>query len=200
MKTCLTIATVILATSFASIAPVSAQQHGAAVEIKKLNPAVISTPDFQYTGDKRRSELGKWLEIECDFVSNSEVPVPELTFKFYALLNTVDKAQPLKLYVGEVTYVNIPKGENHAVMYIAPGTLNVATGGRGLTTSSIENIAVEISQQGATLSSISLKEQRNQAMWWSKYPQVPGLVVNKNQTPFAPLYWDRYPEIKSQAR
>ena len=26
--------------------------------------------------------------------------------------------------------------------------------------------------------------------------QVPGLLLNKNETPFAPLYWDRYEQIK----
>jgi hypothetical protein len=28
-------------------------------------------------------------------------------------------------------------------------------------------------------------------------PAIPGFVLNKNETPFAPLYWDRYPQIKT---
>jgi hypothetical protein len=28
-------------------------------------------------------------------------------------------------------------------------------------------------------------------------PPIPGFVLNKNETPFAPLYWDRYPQIKT---
>jgi hypothetical protein len=28
-------------------------------------------------------------------------------------------------------------------------------------------------------------------------PRVGGLVLNKNQTPFAPLFYDRYEEIKA---
>ena len=31
-------------------------------------------------------------------------------------------------------------------------------------------------------------------------PQVAGLVLNKNETPFAPLYWDRYEQIKNARR
>ena len=30
-------------------------------------------------------------------------------------------------------------------------------------------------------------------------PQVTGMVLNKTQTPFAPLYWDRYEAIKAVA-
>jgi hypothetical protein len=28
-------------------------------------------------------------------------------------------------------------------------------------------------------------------------PQIAGFVLNKNETPFAQLYWDRYEQIKS---
>jgi hypothetical protein len=34
--------------------------------------------------------------------------------------------------------------------------------------------------------------------WFATLPQVSGFVLNKNQTPFAPLYWDRYEQIKSR--
>jgi hypothetical protein len=30
-------------------------------------------------------------------------------------------------------------------------------------------------------------------------PQVAGFLLNKNETPFAPLYWDRYEQIKPAA-
>jgi hypothetical protein len=29
-------------------------------------------------------------------------------------------------------------------------------------------------------------------------PPITGFVLNKNETPFAPLYWDRYPQIKTR--
>jgi len=171
----------------------SAQRPGSGspYEITKISPSVIQTPDYQYQGEKRRSEIGKWLEIEVDFTSN--VPTTdELTFKYYVLLNGT-------LFVGEVTHVNIIQGKGISVMYIAPGTLTRAMQGKTLTNSAIENVGVEILKQGATQSSLSLAKSSG-PMWWQTKAQVPGFVVNKNQTPFAPLYWDRYPEIKSQAR
>jgi hypothetical protein len=39
---------------------------------------------------------------------------------------------------------------------------------------------------------------RAQPQWFETLPQVSGLVLNKDQTPFAPLYWDRYEQIKSR--
>jgi hypothetical protein len=38
---------------------------------------------------------------------------------------------------------------------------------------------------------------RGPAKWYSALPQSPGLLLNKNETPFAPLYWDRYEQVKT---
>jgi len=32
--------------------------------------------------------------------------------------------------------------------------------------------------------------------WFIALPPIAGFVLNKNETPFAPLYWDRYAQIK----
>jgi len=32
--------------------------------------------------------------------------------------------------------------------------------------------------------------------WFTALPPIAGFVLNKNETPFAPLYWDRYAQIK----
>ena len=34
--------------------------------------------------------------------------------------------------------------------------------------------------------------------WWNTMPQATGLVLGKDKTPFAPLWWDRYSEMKSE--
>jgi len=39
---------------------------------------------------------------------------------------------------------------------------------------------------------------RAQPQWFATLPQISGFVLNKDQTPFAPLYWDRYPQIKGR--
>ena len=64
--------------------------------------------------------------------------------------------------------------------------------------SSFQNIAVQIEQQGVVKDELSLV--RAPAQWFATMPQVSGFVVNKDQTPFAPLYWGRYEQIKGPTR
>jgi hypothetical protein len=59
----------------------------------------------------------------------------------------------------------------------------------------VQNVAVQLMQQGALKSELSLN--RAPPQWYAAIPQVGGLVLNKNETPFAPLYWDRYCQIKT---
>jgi short-subunit dehydrogenase len=59
-------------------------------------------------------------------------------------------------------------------------------------------IAVQIVQQGAVKSELSL--ERGAPQWFASVPQMAGSLLNKNETPFAPLYWDRYEQIKATNR
>jgi hypothetical protein len=88
--------------------------------------------------------------------------------------------------------VSIPKGKEHfAVMYVTPRSLDRLTGGRPLTASSIQNAWVTATRQGQTLSQAAYKP-----MAVPNVPHLTGMVLNKNETPFAPLYYDRYETIK----
>lgn len=51
-------------------------------------------------------------------------------------------------------------------------------------------------QSGAVKDELSLA--RAPAQWFAALPPISGFVLNKNETPFAPLYWDRYAQIKSR--
>jgi len=57
---------------------------------------------------------------------------------------------------------------------------------------------VQIVQQGAVKNELSLA--RAPVQWFATLPQISGFVLNKNETPFAPLYWDRYEQIKASGR
>jgi hypothetical protein len=35
--------------------------------------------------------------------------------------------------------------------------------------------------------------------WFAALPPIAGFVLNKNETPFASLYWDRYAQINPRA-
>jgi hypothetical protein len=55
---------------------------------------------------------------------------------------------------------------------------------------------VQIVQQGAVKDELSMV--RAAAQWYKSAPALNGFLLNKNETPFAPLYWDRYEQIKGR--
>jgi hypothetical protein len=161
--------------------------------VTKINRNLITPPQYNYTGAQQypTNQRDRWLEVEVEFTAAPEY-TDELTFKYYILVNG-------RLLTGEVTHVNIAGGRDiRSVMYVSPRTLARAMGNRTMAPNSIQNIAVQIVQQGAVKGELSL--DRGAPQWFASMPQVAGQVLNKNETPFAPLYWDRYEQIKAPAR
>lgn len=174
---------------------IACAQRGSAADfqITKITKNLISTPDFSYGGggQYRTNQRDRWLEVEVEFIA---VPdwTDELTFKYYILFNG-------NLLTGEVTHVNIPAGrENRSVMYVSPRALTRFGSNRPISANSFQNIAVQIVQGGAVKGELSLA--RAPAQWFAALSQISGFVLNKNEAPFAPLYWDRYEQIKTSGR
>jgi hypothetical protein len=157
------------------------------IKINKIQPAVIKSPDYQINGGpQKRTVYGSWLEVEVDFTTVPEM-IDELTFKYTILFEN-------NLLDGEVTHVNIPAGRDHfSVMYVAPRTLLRLTGGKPLSPAMIQNVWVSVTKQGQVLDATSFKPGQ-----MPNLPHIGGLVLNKNETPFAPLFYDRYETIKSK--
>jgi len=170
-------------TTFAALTVLASAQAPVgpgSVTLGKIAPAVIKTPEYTISnGPQKRSTPGSWLEVEVPFDTKPE-EIDSLDFKYTVL---VDKM----LIDGTVTHIIIPAGRDHySVMYIAPRTLLKATGGKPLTTASIGNIWVSVEKQGQKLAEAALKPS---AM--PNLPHLPGML-SKPETPFAPLFWDRY--------
>lgn len=157
--------------------------------INKITANFVHTPQYSFSGDVRSSPPQQlWMEIEVEFKSYVEY-TDELTFKYYIYFEK-------KCLTGTVTHVDVPKGLNLlSVMYISPRTLARLSGGKASKT--VDEATVQIFYKGQLVAQKSLKSTPGE--WWLKTDQVPGYVLNKNETPFAPLYWDRYESIKSEA-
>lgn len=169
-----------------------AQTRATEFQITKIGKNLIATPQFTYSGAEQfqANQRDRWLEVEVEFIATPEF-TDELTFKYYILLNG-------KLLTGEVTHTNVAAGrDNRSVMYVSPKTIARVLGNKPMAPNAIQNIGVQIVQQGAVKSELSSDKAAPQ--WFAGLPQVAGLVLNKNETPFAPLYWDRYEQIKSAA-
>jgi hypothetical protein len=162
-------------------------------EIKKISPAVITTPTYAYTLGPQHptGRAQQWLEIEVNFQAVPEW-TDELTVKYYILFAG-------QCLTGEVTHVDIPKGRDlYSVAYVSPRTIARILNGRPMTGVDIQDVGVQLVHQGQVLVTKSFKTQ-GETQWWQNQQQVTGKVLNKNQTPFAPLLWDRYEVIKAPA-
>jgi hypothetical protein len=187
MKLTPSVLTVVGLLGFAS--GVLAQGPVGQIQITKINKNLITNPQFTYTGAEQfvAGQRDRWLEVEVEFTSTAEY-ADDLTFRYYILVNG-------KLLTGEVTHTNVAGGrECRSVMYVPPQALIRVMGNRPLATNSVQNIAIQAVQQGAVKDEQSLV--RSAAQWYKSIPSLSGLVLNKNETPFAPLYWDRYEQIK----
>jgi hypothetical protein len=171
---------------------VHAQAAAGAYKIDKITPAIVPTP--QYSAGEQHSgggqQPGKWLEVEVQFESLVDI-TDEITFKYYILVGDT-------LLSGEVTHVDVPKGrELYSVMYVSPRSLArllpVAT---PITPNAIRVVGVQMLIKGQLIDEKSSKPGGDQD-WFQKMQQTPGMVLNKSETPFAPLDWDRYEAVKT---
>lgn len=161
-------------------------------QVTKITRNFITSPQFTYTGAEQfaANQRDRWLEVEVEFTSTAEF-ADELTLRYYILVNG-------QLLTGEVTHTNVSGGrDNRSVMFVPPHALARVMANRPIAPNSVQNIAVQIVQGGAVKNEGSLV--RAAPEWYKGLPALSGLVLNKNETPFAPLYWDRYEQIKPAA-
>ena len=160
---------------------------GREFQITKITKNLIATPDYgiaQY----RPAANERWLEVEVEFNVAPDW-TDELTLKYYILFSG-------RLLTGEVTHTNILGGLHRSVMYVLPVGVARFAGNRPLLPNMIQNIAIQIVQSGAVKDELNVVRASGQ--WFAALPPITGFVLKKNETPFAALYWDRYPQIKTR--
>ncbi|MEO6052829.1 MAG: Amuc_1102 family pilus-like protein [Chthoniobacterales bacterium] len=172
--------------------------------ITKIDANLVKTPQISIgIGPIKNTKSRDWLEVEVEFawqpVRNDLKYTDELTFAYYILLNNKSAQNPQNtLLTGQVTHVAIAAGKGmRSVMYVSPRTLERFFEGRvpANIQVSIVDVGVTITKQGQL---VAFKSLHGSGPWWSNYQQTAGYVLNKNETPFAPLFWDYYEAIKSR--
>jgi hypothetical protein len=110
------------------------------------------------------------------------------------------------LLTGSVTHVNVPQEKGlHSVMYVSPRTLARFFDGKVPVNASqtIVDAGVTISGKSGLLAIHTAKGTiKGDKGWWDNqaaFTVVSGALLNKNETPFAPLEWDFYEAIKSKS-
>ncbi len=144
-----------------------------------------------------------WLEVEVKLKVQKlkEEPKDKYLDEIKVNWNVVVKGQDRKNYwiKKTVTYVNFPTDEEvYVSIYLSPNTLKRITGKDRAGKSDLEAIGGEIELNGAMVGFFNHGAKKG---WWrdslkgveitSKFP-----LLDKTQTPFAPLWYDRYAEVK----
>jgi len=202
---CLTAASITLIAT----ATTRAQTASEAV-ISKIDAQLVTAPAVSYSGATAKTVPSKkWLEVEATFAwqppNPNEKYSDDLVVNYYVLLNNKSPLYPQgAMLTGQTALSSVParsldpkNGELKTVIYASARTLERMFGGKAATdNSAIVDVGVTISKQGQIIAQKSLKS--TSGSWWPQYQQVPGFLLNKSETPFAPLNWDYYEAAKKQ--
>lgn len=173
----------------------------------------LESPNLGGNTGSKRWKPKKWLESEVKFKikmpkSYTQQYVDSVTVKWYVAIKNPDSKSRQKILLLEksIDYVNVPVDEDvYSSVYLSPAAIQRISGSDRASDSIIEAIGGEISVNGTA-------DPRNKKRyfshgkkvgWWSssklsRYDAI--ALLDKNETPFKFLWWDRYPEIKSDKK
>ncbi|MEI8235265.1 MAG: Amuc_1102 family pilus-like protein [Verrucomicrobiota bacterium] len=187
--------TLLAVTLLVYVAPCLAAPGGDFV-IKKVDVDYPPSPDFGNQPGIRWTPQ-KWGRMDVTFDAVPDF-TEELTFNYYVLYD--DHASPSRLFVGRVNHVNIAKGAGlHSVMYISPKTIQRLTQRKpvNFTSLPLTQVTVTITKPGvAAPLAVGNFKAGGHGEWWTTMKQEEGFLVNKSETPFAPVCWDYYEAVK----
>jgi hypothetical protein len=185
---------------------------GQAVKVTCEAPAFDDLPSPEFPVAKNRPFKPKdWLEIEAKLrVTMNPVPASKtcdkITVKWYVAVKNADKGGTVLLLTKDVDHVNIPLDEDvYFSVYLSPSSVKRLTGADRAGKSNVEVVGYEVLVNGEKVGQESSKSGKLGPGWWntpsekiSRSDKVP--LLNKSETPFSPMWWDRYAEVSQERR
>ena len=193
--------------TFAVIAAVStphADAQSYKVEAKKPEFDDLPSPDFGASKNKPFKPK-EWLEIEAAIKIQMAPAPPSKTaervlVKWYVAVENPDKKGTYLLLKKEITYVNVPLDEDvFSSVYLSPASVQRLTGSDRAGKSIVYLVGYEVLINGEK---VAQETSKNKVGWWtaasdkiSSTDSVP--LLDKSETAFANMWWDRYAEVSS---
>lgn len=183
--------------------------HGQAAKVAADKPAFDDLQSPEFGGGKQKSFKPKdWLEIEVK-LKVSLAPEPKsktcdrILVKWYVAVKNPEKSGTMLLLTKDVEHVNIPLEEDiYCSVYVSPASLKRLTGSDRAGKNVVEAVGYEVLVNGEKVASDTTKFKVG---WWnaasnkiSRSDAVP--LLNKSETPFRDMWWDRYAEVSEQRR
>jgi hypothetical protein len=177
---------------------------GQAAKVEGAKPSFDDIPSPEFSGGKQKSFKPKdWLEIET-MLKISLAPEPKsktcerLTVKWYVAVKNPEKPSTMLLLTKDVEHVNVPLDEEiYVSVYLSPASLKRLTGTDKGGKSAVEAVGYEVLVNGEKVAAETTKFKVG---WWnaasdkiSRSDSVP--LLNKDETPFSNMWWDRYAEV-----
>jgi hypothetical protein len=193
----------VAAAAFAGLATPAHAQGKA--EVSNLTFDDIPSPEFQ--GVKNKSFKPKdWLEIEASMkipATNADQKragyLNQVTVKWYIAVKNPDGKGVIKL-TKTINHINVAVDEEvYSSVYLSPANIKRLTGRDKAGKSALEAAGLEVLVDGVKVGEAAVKQKEG---WWNagslsdqsdKFP-----LLNKDETPFAAAWWDRYAEIQKE--
>jgi len=180
-----------------------------AFKVEATKPEFDDLPSPQFSGGKQKSFKPKdWLEIEASFTVQMKPEPPSKTaervlVKWYVAVEHPDKRGAYLLLTKDVTHVNVPLDEEiFSSVYLSPASIKRLTGSDRGGKGAVYLVGYEVLVNGEK---VAQETNKKDAGWWNTASQlisrsdtVP--LLNKMETPFASMWWDRYAEILVERR
>ncbi len=175
------------------------------ISIDKIDVDLVEAPVFGVSNLPPANfpqKPGKWLEIDFSYNVNSDRQIlNEVQFRAYVevqdLATPADKEGPPAVLIGETTVTSVPNGKNTGSFFIHPFNLNRFGGERAAADYKQpkgKNIRIEAYIDGQQ---VSVKDRRDDdPNWVGQMKKLPGMVVPRDQSPWALINCDRFPPAK----
>lgn len=183
----------------------SASAYGQAYRVEAQPPEFddLQSPQIDTGGADKKFKPKDWLEVEASFkVQMAPEPrsktADRVLVKWYVAVENPDKPRTFLLLTKDVTHVNVPLNEEvFSSIYLSPASVTRLTGSDRGGKKAVELVGYEILINGEK---VAQEKNKGPDQWWNKPSDriarsetVP--LLNKSETPFAHLWWDRYAEI-----
>lgn len=174
-------------------------------EVGNLTFDDIPSPEIQ-TGKSKKFTPKDWLEVEAGIkipATNADQKksgfINQVTVKWYVAVDNPDAKGVIKL-TKTINHLNVPVDEEvFSSVYLSPSAIKRLTGKDKAGKSSVRAVGIEVLVDGEKIGQAAEKQKEG---WWNagslsdqsdKFP-----LLNKDETPFAMLWWDRYAEIQKE--
>lgn len=177
---------------------------GQSAKVLGEKPSFDDLPSPEFSGGKQKAFKPKdWLEIETKLkISLSPEPksktCEKLTVKWYIAVKNPEKSGSMLLLTKDIEHVNAPLDEDiFCSVYLSPASIKRLTGSDKGGKNAVEAVGYEVLINGEK---VATETSKFKAGWWnaasdkiSRSESVP--LLNKSETPFSTMWWDRYAEV-----